>query len=440
MRIAVIGTGISGLSCAWLLDQRHSVTVYEAEARLGGHSNTVPVPWRGGTIPVDTGFLVYNELNYPQLTRLLAHLGVRSRPSDMSFGVSIDGGRFEYAGSSLGMLAQPANLTRPRFHGMLHDIVRFHRDARRFLAEGGPGEPTLGRFLADRGYGDWFQRRYLLPMGAAIWSASLDGMLDFPARTLLRFFDNHGLLSIHDRPQWRTIEGGSQAYVERLAAPLRGRVRLATPALAVRRTSGGAEVIDGQGGRTIFDHVVLACHADQALGLIERPAPTERALLGAFRYQPNRAVLHRDPSLMPRRRSVWSSWNYLAHQGHENKVSVTYWLNRLQGIDPACLALLSLNPLHEPAPDSVIAAFDYAHPQYDHGSIAAQRRLHEIQGVDRLWFAGAHWGHGFHEDGLRSGLAVAAGLGVAAPWQPAAARPWPGSPQTLPAAAAAGAA
>ena len=257
-------------------------------------------------------------------------------------------------------------------------------------------------------------------MGAAIWSASLDGMLDFPARTLLRFFDNHGLLSIHDRPQWRTIEGGSQAYVEKLAAPLRGRVRLATPAVALRRTAGGAEVVDGRGGRTLFDHVVLACHADQALGLIERPAPTERALLEAFRYQPNRAVLHRDPSLMPRRRAVWSSWNYLASEGCESKVSVTYWLNRLQGIDPECLALVSLNPVHEPAPDSVIAAFDYAHPQYDHGSIAAQRRLHEIQGVDRLWFAGAYWGHGFHEDGLRSGLAVAAGLGVAAPWQPTA--------------------
>jgi predicted NAD/FAD-binding protein len=277
-------------------------------------------------------------------------------------------------------------------------------------------------------------------MGAAIWSASVGGMLDFPARTLLQFFDNHGLLSINDRPQWRTIVGGSRAYVEQLAAPLLGKVRLATPAVAVRRTPGGVEVVDGRGDRTLFDHVVLACHGDQALALIERPDPALRSVLGAFRYQPNRAVLHRDPSLMPRRRAVWSSWNYLATSGHEAKVSVTYWLNRLQGIDPDCLTLVSLNPIHEPAPDSVIAAFDYTHPQYDQASITAQRRLPEIQGVDRLWFAGAHWGHGFHEDGLRSGMAVAAGLGVAAPWQPALAKPWQGSPQTLPAAAAAGAA
>jgi len=217
-------------------------------------------------------------------------------------------------------------------------------------------------------------------------------------------------------------------------------VRLATPAVAVRRIPGGVEIVDGRGGRTVFDQVVLACHGDQALKLIERPDPIEKEVLGAFRYQANRAVLHRDPSLMPRRRAVWSSWNYLASSGHEAKISVTYWLNRLQSIDPECLALVSLNPIHEPAPDSVIAAFDYDHPQYDMASVAAQRRLPEIQGVHRLWFAGAHWGHGFHEDGLRSGLAVAAELGVAPPWEAGVARPWQGSPQTLPAAAAAGAA
>ncbi|MEM7024695.1 MAG: FAD-dependent oxidoreductase [Pseudomonadota bacterium] len=440
MRIAVIGTGISGLACAWLLNQRHTVTVYESEARLGGHSNTVMMPWRGGTVPVDTGFLVYNEHNYPHLTQMLAHLGVPSKASDMTFGVSVDGGRFEYAGGTLTMFAQPSNLARPRFHGMLRDILRFNRDARRFLAESGGREPSLGVFLEDRGYGEWFRRRYLLPMSAAIWSASLDGMLDFPARSLLQFFDNHGLLSYNDRPQWRTIVGGSKTYVEKLAAPLQGRVKLSTPAVAVRRISGGVEVIDGRGGRTIFDHVVLACHGDQALRLIERPDPIERTLLGAFRYQANHVVLHRDPNLMPKRRAVWSSWNYLATSDEEAKVSVTYWLNRLQGIDPECLALVSLNPIREPDPASVVARFDYDHPQHDMGSIAAQRRLAEIQGVHRLWFAGAHWANGFHEDGLRSGLAVAAGLGVAPPWEPGLARPWQGSPQTLPETAAAGAA
>jgi predicted NAD/FAD-binding protein len=435
MRIAVIGTGISGLACAWLLNQRHDVTVYEAEARLGGHSNTVGLPWRGRRVPVDTGFIVYNERNYPNLTRLFAHLDVATRPSDMSFGVSIDRGRFEYAGSSLaGLLAQPANLARPRFHGMLRDIVRFNREARRFLADPCDRESTLGAFLVERGYGAWFKRRYLLPMGAAIWSASVDGMQDFPARTVLQFFDNHGLLSIDDRPEWRTVAGGSRAYVERLAAALR-RVRLATPVLAVRRTAGRVEVIDGR-GRAIFDQVVLACHADQALALIEQPSLVERAVLGAFRFQRNRAVLHTDPALMPKRRAVWSSWNYLASEDAcETKVSVTYWMNRLQGIDPDCLALVSLNPLHEPAPERVIAAFDYAHPQLDLASIAAQKRLRMIQGHNLLWFCGAYWGHGFHEDGLRSGLSVAADLGVAPPWQQVLARG--GSCRTMPAAAAA---
>jgi uncharacterized protein len=261
-------------------------------------------------------------------------------------------------------------------------------------------------------------------------------MLQFPARTLLRFFDNHGLLSIDDRPQWRTVVGGSRAYVECLAAPLGHRIRLATPAVAVRRLSGGAEVVDGRGGRKIFDQVVLATHGDQALGLIERPGPAERTVLGAFRYQRNRAVLHTDPDLMPRRRAVWSSWNYLAESAGDTKVSVTYWLNRLQGIDSRCLALVSLNPLHEPEPDRVVAAFDYAHPQFDRAAIAAQRRLREIQGRDRLWFCGAYWSHGFHEDGLRSGLEVAAGLGVAPPWQPEMAQY--GRAATMPAAAAAG--
>jgi uncharacterized protein len=435
MRIAVIGSGISGLACAWLLHHRHEVTVYEAEARLGGHSNTVDMSWQGGSVPVDTGFIVYSQRNYPNLTRLFDHLGVPTRRSDMSFGVSIDRGRFEYAGSSLaGLFAQKSILARPRFHGMLRDILRFNREARQFLTEGAH-DLTLGAFLAELRYGAWFRQRYLLPMGAAIWSASIEGMEQFPARTLLRFFDHHGLLSINDRPQWRTVVGGSQTYVRKLAAPLRGRLRLATPAMAVRRVAGGVEVSDGGGARTVFDHVVLACHGDQALGLIEEPSPTERAVLGAFRFQRNRVVLHTDASLMPKRRAVWSSWNSLASEGADDtKVSVTYWINRLQGIDPDCLALVSLKPLHEPAPDRVIAAFDYAHPQFDLASIKAQRRLADIQGRDRLWFCGAYWSHGFHEDGLRSALAVGATLGVMAPWQ----QPQHGAAVTMPTAAAAG--
>ncbi len=372
MRIAIIGAGISGLACAWLLGQRHEVVVYEAADRLGGHADTLTVPWQGGTLPVDTGFMVYNERNYPNLARLFAHLGVATRPTDMSFGVSIDGGRIEYAGSSLRTLfAQRRNLLRPGFHRMWCDILRFNGDATRFLAEGRPCSATLGEFLDERGYGLGFCRHYLLPMAAAIWSATIEGMRSYPARSLLRFFANHGLLQLKDRPQWRTVVGGAATYVERLGAGLAGRVRLACPVRAVRRQAYGIEVVDGRGGRQRFDQVVLACHADQALALIEAPGAVERAVLGSFRYQRNRAVLHRDPALMPRRRSVWSSWNYLARSDAGNDgVSVTYWLNRLQGLEPACLLLESLNPVIEPAPACVIAELDYRHPQHDAGAVA----------------------------------------------------------------------
>ena len=445
MRIAVIGGGISGLGCAWLLDRRHEVVLYEAAARPGGHCNTLTVPWQGAKLPVDTGFMVYNERNYPNLTRLFHHLGVASRPSDMSFGVSIDGGRIEYAGGSVRTLfAQKRNLLRPGFHRMCRDILRFNGDATRFLEEGHACAASLGEFLDQRGYGVGFCRHYLLPMAAAIWSATIDGMRAFPARSLLRFFANHGLLSLYDRPQWRTVDGGGRTYVDRLAAPLGSRLRLARPVVAVRRRLGGIEVVD-RGGREMFDQVVLACHADLALALIETPSATQQAILGAFRYQGNRAVLHRDPTLMPRRRAVWSSWNYLArsHDVGDAGVSVTYWLNRLQGLDPACLLLESLNPLVEPAPEMVIAELDYRHPQYDAQAVAAQQRRGEIQGRDGLWYAGAYWGHGFHEDGLRSGLDVAAALGAAPPWWAPEPRAQPvlpirrSAPRTMPERAAA---
>jgi predicted NAD/FAD-binding protein len=421
MRIAIVGSGISGLSCAWLLGQRHDVTVYEGEPRLGGHSHTVDMPWQGGSVPVDTGFIVYNERNYPNLTRLFHHLAVPTRPSDMSFAVSIDGGRLEYSGSSLGTLfAQKRNLIRLSHHSMLFDIVRFNRDAKQFLAVDDRGSTTLARFLDHGRYGVAFRDHYLLPMAAAIWSSSLEAMGDMPAGRFLRFFDNHGLLSIDDRPEWRTVSGGSRVYVDKLAAGLDFRVRLGTPVTALRRSGTGVEVRDGQGGSDRFDQVVLGCHADQALRMIEEPRPAERSILGAFRYQTNRAVLHRDPALMPRRRSVWSSWNHLSAKGQSKTApaSTTYWLNRLQGIDPECLALLSLNPPFEPAADRVVAEYRYEHPQLDGPAMAAQARLTEIQGRDGIWFCGAHWGYGFHEDGLVSGLRVATALGVSPPWWP----------------------
>ena len=419
MRIAIVGTGISGLACAWLLGKRHDVVVYEAEPRLGGHSHTVNITWRDRSIPVDTGFIVYNERNYPNLTRLFDHLAVPTKASDMSFGVSIDDARIEYAGSSIGALfAQKRNLLRPSHHRMLWDIVRFNRDAQRFLAGQDQTSVTLGEFLDEYGYGPAFRNHYLLPMAAAIWSSSLAAMHDMPAWNFLRFFDNHGLLSIDDRPEWRTVCGGARVYVERLAKGMRDRVRLATPVVALRRSMAGVEVRDAGGQSDHFDQVVLACHADQALRLIEQPRPAERTILGAFRYQTNRAVLHSDPVLMPRRRSVWSSWNYLSTNGQSKTEAActTYWLNRLQGIEPECLALVSLNPLVDPAAERIVAEFQYDHPQLDGPAIAAQSRLGEIQGRDRLWFCGAHWGHGFHEDGLVSGLHVAAALGVRPAW------------------------
>jgi hypothetical protein len=421
MRIAIVGTGISGLAAAWLLGQRHEIMVYEAAPRLGGHANTIAVSWQGRDLPVDTGFQVYNERNYPDLTQLFARLGVPTQSSDMSFAVSVDDGRLEYAGSSLRTLfAQKRNLLRPGFHRMWSDILRFNAEAVDLLRNGGSGDLTLGEFLAERGYGPAFCRHYLLPMGAAIWSATIDGMCAFPALTFLRFFANHGLLSLDDRPQWRTVTGGAGVYVEKLSTSFASRVRRGCAVRAVRRLDRGLEVIDGCGGQRRFDQVVLACHADQALAAIETPTGAERAILGAFRYQANRAVLHRDPALMPRRRAVWSSWNYLARTDGrtDGAVSVTYWLNRLQNIDRRCLLLESLNPLREPAPGTILAELHYEHPQYDARAAAAQARLGEIQGRGGLWFAGAHWGYGFHEDGLRSGLLVAAALGVPAPWWP----------------------
>jgi len=419
MRIAIIGAGISGLGCAWQLHGRHEITLFEAQDRLGGHSHTVDVPGRDGPLAVDTGFIVYNEPNYPNLVRLFAALGVPTHASDMSFGVSIDGGRFEYSGRSpRGLLAQTGNLASPTFQRLLVDILRFNRDGRRFLA--GPAAPdlTLGAFLAEGRYGETFRRGYLLPMGAAIWSASLDGIAAFPAAAFLRFFANHGLLTVNGQPAWRTVTGGSRVYVERLAAPFAHRIRAGVPVAAVRRCGEGVEVVDAHGRRERFDHAVLACHADQALALIERATPAERSVLGAFTYQTNRAVLHRDPGLMPKRRAAWSAWNYLAAStgGEGERVSVTYWMNRLQGLDPECPVFVSLNPLREPATESIAGAFRYDHPQYTRATLEAQARKGEIQGRDRLWFCGAHWGWGFHEDGLASGLEVAAALGCPPSW------------------------
>ncbi|MHB1205750.1 MAG: NAD(P)/FAD-dependent oxidoreductase [Rhodospirillaceae bacterium] len=411
LRVAVIGSGISGLSAAWLLSSQHDVVLYEQAARLGGHAHTVVAP---GGVPVDMGFIVFNRVTYPNLTALLAHLGVSTRSSDMSFAASLDDGGFEYSGADLaGLFAQKRNLLRPRFWSMLWDIHRFYRNAERHAA--GSAGLTLGEILADGGYGPAFRDDHLLPMASAIWSSTPADMLSFPALAFIRFHANHGLLQITGRPVWETVSGGSIEYVKQMAAVLKGRIRTGAGAVCVLRTVGGVDVIDALGHGDTFDHVVIAAHADQALAMLADPTPEERALLGAFRYQRNRAVLHQDPRFMPRRRAAWASWNYISGRGSSG--CFTYWMNRLQLIPDTTPLFVTLNPPVEPNPDLVVHREDYDHPLFDAQALAAQSRLWELQGMRRTWFCGAHFGAGFHEDGLQAGLAVAEQLGgVRRPW------------------------
>lgn len=418
MRLAIVGSGISGLGAAWLLHQRHEITIYEKENRIGGHANTVEADFGDRTVPVDTGFIVFNDRNYPNLRGLFAALDVPHLNSEMSFAVSIDGGRVEYGGGSIAQLfAQKRNLLRPRFGRMVYDILRFFREAPALL-EDGAGSESLGAYLKRNRYSDGFLYDHLLPMAAAIWSCPVETMLDFPAASFARFFHNHGLLSVNDRPQWMTVTGGSREYVRRLTAPFADRFRLGNAAVAVRRVPGGVMVRGSDGEETLYDQVILASHADQSLALLADADAAERDILGRFRYQPNEAVLHRDPALMPKRRAVWSSWNYLAEgAAYEREVAVTYWMNLLQGIDPAHPLFVTLNPIRQPDPAKLFARLSYSHPVFDGPAMRAQRELNAIQGARGLWFCGAWGGYGFHEDGLRSGIAVALALGSNVPWR-----------------------
>lgn len=420
LRIAVVGSGISGLAAAWLLSGIHEVTLYEQDDRLGGHANTVDVAGADGPIAVDTGFIVYNERNYPNLTALFRHLGIATAASDMSFAVSLDDGAVEYSGASLpALFAQPRNALRPRFWRMLADILRFYRQGPAVLAEPGSERLSLGAFLDRGGYSDAFVSDHLLPMAAAIWSTPVGRMRDHPAAAFVRFAMNHGLMQLSGRPQWRTVVGGSRVYVARLVAALGSGVRRATPVTGIVRLTDSVIVEDAGGGTAVFDHVVVATHADQALALLRQPSAEERRLLGAFGYSRNTAVLHSDPGWMPKRRRAWASWNYLARLGSGGApaLCVTYWMNMLQSLDQRRPLFVTLNPWQPPAPALVHATIAYDHPRFDTQALAAQRCLGSLQGAHRTWFCGSYFGAGFHEDGLAAGLDVAERLGqVRRPW------------------------
>nr|WP_298104646.1 FAD-dependent oxidoreductase [uncultured Shinella sp.] len=417
MKIAVVGTGIAGLSAAWLLAQRHDVTVFEADARIGGHCHTVDA----GTAPVDTGFIVFNEATYPNLTALFRHIEVPTKASDMSFAVSMDEGQLEYAGTNLaGLFAQRSNLASPRFWSMLRDLVRFYRQAPSGVRNLDPSA-SLNDYLDGAGFGRAFREDHLYPMAAAIWSTPALEIGNYPALSFVRFCENHGLLKFVRRPIWRTVDGGSRAYVERLTAPFRERIRMNAPVKAIRRVNGAVEITVPGAEPEWFDHVVIGAHADQALHMLADRSEREAELLGAFAYGNNETVLHSDESLMPRRRRVWASWNYLASSGRDGvsprKPCVTYWMNRLQGIPDTRPFFVTLSPLHPPAEDKIIWRGLYQHPLFNAATLAAQKQLWSLQGQSNTWFCGSYFGSGFHEDAIQAGLAVGECLGgIARPW------------------------
>jgi predicted NAD/FAD-binding protein len=416
MKIAVIGAGISGLSCAYRLAQASAdVTLLEAGSYFGGHSNTVDVTLDGASFGVDTGFLVFNDRTYPNLIKLFDELDVDTAPSEMSFSVKLPlggAGMLEWAGASLDtVFAQRANLLRPRFLRMLGDIMRFNREASAMAQGAAMPDAALGEWLDQQGYSAQFRNWYLLPMAACIWSCPSDQMLAFPLSTFVRFCHNHGLLQVSGRPQWRTVRGGSRNYVDKMLAAIPS-CRLNSPVRSVLRGSGGARAvrIETDAGVEQFDHVVIACHSDQALALLGDARADERTLLSAIRYQHNRAVLHTDASCLPARRKAWSAWNYQSTAAATPDVCVHYLLNMLQPLPCTTPVIVSLNPIDAPDPARVLASFDYAHPVFDQAAVAAQGALAQMQGAQNTWFAGAWTGYGFHEDGLKSGLAVAASL------------------------------
>jgi predicted NAD/FAD-binding protein len=418
-KIAVIGSGISGAAAAWALNPAADITLFEASAQPGGHTATVDIDYDGTPVAVDTGFIVYNELNYPDLTALFSHLGVATHASDMGFSLSLDGGKLEWCGSTLrSLFAQKRNVFSPSFLWMLREIIRFNRQCVADRDGGALAHMTIGDYLDNKRFSAGFRDNYLVPMAAAIWSTPRAKMLDYPAASFITFLENHRLVH-NERPQWRTVTGGSRNYHEKLLAPLGRRLRLSSPVRTMVRDAFGITIWAGDQPPERFDNVIVATHSDQALSLLGDASSAEENILSAIPYRPNRVILHRDPRLMPKRRAAWSAWNYLrsSRDDDEPEVSVTYWMNRLQGIDEDKPLFVSLNPVVEPRDELVFGEWTFDHPQYDARALSAQARLDDIQGVRGTYFAGAWSGHGFHEDGLRSGLDAAIALGATVPWR-----------------------
>ncbi len=417
-QIAVIGAGIAGLSSIWLLSQKYNVTLFERSDWYGGHANTVDVETRQGTFSIDTGFVVYNERNYPNLIALFKHLKVLTQPTDMSFSVSLNRGELEYSGDGLnGIFAQRRNLFNPQQWRLLFNILKFNRAAKTFLRKNPASELTLAEFLENGGHSEIMQQRYLLPMGAAIWSCPVETMLQFPAYSFIQFCENHGLLDLKGRPQWRTLINGSQQYVQAILKDLPDSVMLRGGVESVKRVNNKV-TIASEGELHEFDHVVFACHADEALALLEQPTADELDIIGSFKYQKNHTWLHSDDALMPKTRATWSSWNYLAHWKHEETpvMSATYWANNLHRFECDTDYFVSLNPPLKPDPDKTLREIWYTHPVFDQAALDAKQKLPTIQGTKNTWYCGSYAGFGFHEDALSSAMQTCSLLDVTAPW------------------------
>lgn len=413
LKIAIIGSGISGLAAAYLLNPHHEITLFEKNPAVGGHSRTIDVSTPVGKLAVDTGFIVFNHRNYPLLTGLFSHLNVPTQKSDMSFGATIANGDIEYG--SKGMFSQKKNLLRPAFYGMVADILRFNRQAEKYAES----NMTLGELLDHMSLGKWFRQYYLQAMGAAIWSCSVETILRFPAATFIRFFKNHGLLTINDHPQWHTVTGGSRAYVQKITAGFIPRIRTDHAVKSVMRHSDHVVIIDKHDQKHYFDYVVFAGHADDTLALIANPTDAEKSILSSFTFQENKVVTHCDQSFMPKTRGAWASWVYLAESKTDEKpvVSLTYWMNNLQGLPPSAPVFVTLNPGRMPDAACIYDTHTFKHPVFTRDTIRAQERIEDIQGKERSYFCGAWQRYGFHEDGLLSAVQVAQKLGIEKPWK-----------------------